>query len=174
MDVAPRDANAAGFQRTAGAAFGVCAIAPRAVAPGRPSGPVSSAALTTAPGAGIGAASGALGGGALGAATSANAQGSIQDQYNNAFAQCMLTLGSTVPGMGPTMTQQPAASTMANTSLTRPVQVELIRLGYMRGPADGALGPQTSAAISRFQSSVGIAPDGMPSTALLTRLQATQ
>jgi len=147
---------------------------------------VGAAALTTAlgaglgaaigggRGAGIGAASGALGGGALGAATSANAQGSIQDQYNNAFAQCMFTQGNTVPGMGPTMTQQPAASTVANTSLTRPVQSELIRLGYMRGPADGTLGPQTSSAISRFQSSVGMAPDGMPSTALLTRLQATQ
>jgi uncharacterized protein YcfJ len=61
-------------------------------------------------GAGIGAASGALGGAGLGAAGSANAQRSIQAQYDNAFAACMFSLGNTVPSMGPTMTQpQPIA-----------------------------------------------------------------
>jgi len=56
-------------------------------------------------GAGIGAAAGALGGGGLGAMRSSNAQNSIQAQYNNAFAQCMFSLGNSVPGMGPMMTQ---------------------------------------------------------------------
>ncbi len=61
-------------------------------------------------GAGIGAASGALGGAGLGAVGSANAQRSIQAQYDNAFAACMFSLGNTVPSMGPTMTQpQPIA-----------------------------------------------------------------
>jgi uncharacterized protein YcfJ len=52
-------------------------------------------------GAGIGAASGALGGTALAATQSSNAQGSIQAQFDNAFAACMWSLGNTVPGMGP-------------------------------------------------------------------------
>jgi hypothetical protein len=59
-------------------------------------------------GAGIGAASGALGGGAIGAASSANAQAGIQQQYDNAFAQCMYAHGNAVPGYGPMMVQSPA------------------------------------------------------------------
>src|SRR6516162_7210534 len=52
-------------------------------------------------GAGIGAASGALGGAGLAAVGSSNAQGSIQAQFDNAFAACMFSLGNTVPNMGP-------------------------------------------------------------------------
>jgi hypothetical protein len=54
-------------------------------------------------GAGIGAASGALAGGGLGALGTSNAQNAIQAQYNNAFAQCMFSLGNSVPNMGPMM-----------------------------------------------------------------------
>lgn len=59
-------------------------------------------------GAGIGAAAGALGGAGLGAVRASNAQNSIQAQYNDAFTQCMFSLGNAVPRMGPMMTQQPA------------------------------------------------------------------
>ena len=59
-------------------------------------------------GAGIGAGAGALGGAGIGASTSANAQGSIQYQYDNAFAQCMYAKGNLVPGGGPMMMQSPA------------------------------------------------------------------
>jgi hypothetical protein len=52
-------------------------------------------------GAGIGAASGALGGAGLAAVGSSNAQGSIQAQFDNAFAACMFSLGNTVPNIGP-------------------------------------------------------------------------
>src|SRR5262245_38196818 len=62
-------------------------------------------ALTTALGAGwggaIGAASGALGGAGIAAVGSSNAQGSIQAQFDNAFAACMFSLGNTVPNIGP-------------------------------------------------------------------------
>jgi hypothetical protein len=144
---------------------------------------VGAAALTTVVGAGLGAAigggrgaaigagAGALGGTGIGAATSSNAQLSIQDQYNNAYAQCMFTRGNMVPGMGPVMMQGTPAPNLA---LTRPVQIELIRLGYMGPPADGTLGPQTSTAISRFQGMAGMPVDGMPSAALLATLQATR
>jgi hypothetical protein len=63
------------------------------------------AAIGGGRGAGIGAASGALGGTAIGASGSANAQLSIQQQYDNAFAQCMFARGNMVPGFGPMMVQ---------------------------------------------------------------------
>lgn len=80
---------------------------------------VGAAALTTVLGAGlgaaigggrgaaIGAASGAGLGTGIGASTSSNAQLSIQQQYNNAYAQCMYSKGNAVPGYGPMMVQPP-------------------------------------------------------------------
>ena len=64
-------------------------------------------------GAGIGAAAGALAGGGLGARQTSNAQNSIQALYDNAFAQCMFSLGNAVPSMGPMMVrpQTPGGST---------------------------------------------------------------
>jgi outer membrane lipoprotein SlyB len=56
-------------------------------------------------GAGIGAAAGALGGTALAARNTANANASIQAQYDNAFASCMFSLGNAVPSMGPMMSR---------------------------------------------------------------------
>jgi len=143
---------------------------------------VGAAALTTAlgaglggaigggRGAGIGAASGALGGTGIGAVSSSNAQGGIQEQYNNAFAQCMFAKGNMVPGYGPMMVNAPPPP---QADLTRAVQTQLIRLGYMRGPADGVVGPMTGSAISQFQSVSGMPVDGMPSPPVLARLQAT-
>jgi uncharacterized protein YcfJ len=63
------------------------------------------AAIGGGQGAAIGAASGALGGAGLGAMRSSNAQGSIQAQYDNAFVQCMFSLGNSVPSGGPMMVQ---------------------------------------------------------------------
>ncbi len=151
---------------------------------------VGAAALTTVLGAGlgaaigggrgaaIGAASGALGGAGIGAASSSNEQMSIQEQYNNAFAQCMYAKGNMVPGYGPMMVQQPPPPPppMAggpDPNLTRAVQVQLIRLGYLHGAADGVFGPQTSNAISQFESVSGMPVDGTPSPPLLNRLQNT-
>ena len=131
------------------------------------------AAIGGGHGAAIGAASGAVGGGGIGALTSSNAQGSIQDQYNNAFAQCMFTKGNQVPGFAP-VAAAPAMAPATGGSLTQSVQVQLIRLGYLQGPADGVAGPQTSVAISNFQRAVGLPVDGTPSSALLARLQSTE
>lgn len=66
------------------------------------------AAIGGGQGAAIGAASGALGGAGLGAFQSSNAQNSIQAQFDNAFAQCMFSLGNTVPATGPMMVQPSA------------------------------------------------------------------
>jgi putative peptidoglycan binding protein len=148
---------------------------------------VGAAALTTVLGAGlgaavgggrgaaIGAASGAVGGTAIGAGMSSNQQYGIQQQYDNAFAQCMYAKGEMVPGYGPMMVQSPSPPPYGyDMDLTRAVQVQLMRLGYMRGPADGISGPQTSTAISQFESISGLPVDGMPSPPLLARLQATR
>lgn len=145
---------------------------------------VGAAALTTAlgaglgaaigggRGAGIGAAGGALGGAGIGASTSGTTQATIQQQFDNAYAQCMYTRGNMVPGYGPTMVQSPYAPA-SSPHLAREVQQELNRLGYLRSPADGTVGPQTSTAISQYQRATGMPIDGMPSPALLSRLQAT-
>jgi hypothetical protein len=130
------------------------------------------AAIGGGRGAGIGAASGALGGAGIGAATSSNAQLTIQQQYDNAFAQCMYTRGNAVPGYGPMMVQSPYAPAYGP-GLVRSVQVELNRLGYTRSVPDGVVGPQTSTAISQYQRATGMPVDGMPSPALLARLQST-
>lgn len=63
------------------------------------------AAIGGGRGAGIGAASGALGGAALAARRTNNANLSIQQQYDNAFASCMFSLGNQVPSMGPMMSR---------------------------------------------------------------------
>jgi hypothetical protein len=147
---------------------------------------VGAAAITTVLGAGlgaafgggrgaaIGAASGALGGAGIGAMSSSGEQYSIQQQYDNAFAQCMYAKGEMVPGYGPMMVQSPPPPPYgADMDLTRAVQVQLIRLGYLRGAADGVSGPQTGNAISQYESVSGLPVDGIPSPPLLARLQAT-
>jgi uncharacterized protein YcfJ len=122
-------------------------------------------------GAGVGAASGALGGAGIGAGMSSNEQPGIQQQYDNAYAQCMYARGNLVPGYGPMMVNAPPP--VLDTGLTYAVQQQLHRLGYLRNPPDGIAGPQTSAAISQFESVSGLPADGIPSAPLLQRLQAT-
>jgi hypothetical protein len=130
------------------------------------------AAIGGGRGAGIGAASGALGGTAIGAGSSSNEQMGIQQQYDNAYSQCMYAKGEMVPGYGPMMAQSsPPPPSGPDPGLTHAVQVQLIRLGYLRGGADGAMGPHTANAISLFESVSGMPVDGYPSPPLLDRLQ---
>jgi hypothetical protein len=132
------------------------------------------AAIGGGRGAGIGAASGALGGAGIGAMSSSGQQGGIQEQYNNAFAQCMYAKGEMVPGYGPMMVQpSPPPYYGADVDLTRAVQAQLVRLGYLRGAADGVAGPQTASAISQYEGVSGLPVNGLPSPPLLARLQAT-
>jgi hypothetical protein len=121
-------------------------------------------------GAAIGAATG-LGGGALyGAHTSGGAQGGIQQQYDNAFAQCMYSKGDQVPGWAPLPPPSPAA--MAD-PMVRATQSELVRLGYLHKTPDGIMGSKTRGAIVQFQQAKGLPADGVPSQRLLAALQAT-
>lgn len=131
------------------------------------------AAIGGGRGAAIGAGSGAVAGTGLGMGSSSNEQYSIQQQYDNAFAQCMYAKGNMVPGYGPMMVNAPPPPPMSGPELTRAVQMQLIRLGYLRGAADGAMGPMTSSAISQYESVSGLPVDGVPSPPLLARLQST-
>lgn len=130
------------------------------------------AAIGGGRGAAIGAGSGAIAGTGLGMGSSSNEQYGIQQQYDNAYAQCMYSKGNMVPGYGPMMVNSPPPGP-PDISLTAAVQQQLIRLGYLRGPADGVAGPQTASAISQYESVSGMPVDGMPSPPLLARLQAT-
>ncbi len=131
------------------------------------------AAIGGGRGAAIGAGSGAIAGTGLGMGSSSNEQYGIQQQYDNAYAQCMYSKGNMVPGYGPMMVNSPPPPGPPDMSLTAAVQQQLNRLGYLRGPADGVAGPQTASAISQFESVSGLPVDGMPSPPLLARLQAT-
>src|SRR5262249_46445142 len=86
------------------------------------------AAIGGGRGAGIGAASGALGGTAIGANMSSNEQMGIQQQYDNAFAQCMYAKGNMVPGYGPMMVNAPSGPPPGPPAgnLTYAVQQQLI------------------------------------------------
>jgi hypothetical protein len=134
------------------------------------------AAIGGGRGAAIGAGSGAIAGTGVGMGGSSNEQYGIQQQYDNAFAQCMYAKGNMVPGYGPMMVNAPPPPPPPpgyNGGLTAAVQQQLIRLGYLHGVADGVSGQQTSAAISQFESVSGLPVDGVPSPQLLARLQAT-
>jgi peptidoglycan hydrolase-like protein with peptidoglycan-binding domain len=53
----------------------------------------------------------------------------------------------------------------------RNIQAGLQRLGYDPGPADGRFGPQTEAAIRRFQQDNGLAVDGQPTASVWQQIQ---
>jgi hypothetical protein len=148
------------------------------------------ALLTTALGAGVGAAGGSLagdaGGGAalggalgagsgaaIGAANNSGDQMNIQAQYDNAFSQCMYAKGEQVPGYEPVRVASPAPVVAVPDPLVRATQSELIRLGFLKGGADGFSGPRTRGAIASFEQANGLAADGAASPRLLARLQAT-
>jgi Putative peptidoglycan binding domain len=123
-------------------------------------------------GAAIGAASGAGTGAAIGANGSSYDQMSIQQQYDNAFSQCMYAKGEQVPGFAPIAPPPPTASAGPD-PLVRSTQSELIRLGYLHSSADGYMGPKTSGAIASYEQANGMPVDGSPSPNLLARLQST-
>ena len=123
-------------------------------------------------GAAIGAAAGVGTGAAIGAANSQNDQMGIQQQYDNAFSQCMYAKGEQVPGFAP----QPVAMAVPSATpdpLVRSTQGELIRLGYLKGGADGFIGPKTRSAISGYELANGMPADGSPSSRLLAKMQST-
>jgi len=68
-------------------------------------------------------------------------------------------------------THPPPAETLSRQEMVAGIQRELNRLGYDAGPVDGQMGARTRSAIRDYQGAVGLARDGEPTMALLTRLQ---
>lgn len=62
---------------------------------------------------------------------------------------------------------------MDRTALVTETQARLNSLGYNAGPADGAMGPRTAAAIQSFERQIGLPQTGQPSAVLLERLRNT-
>jgi uncharacterized protein YcfJ len=121
-------------------------------------------------GAAVGAAAGAGVGSSMGGESSSNDQFNIQQQYNNAFSQCMYTKHDQVPGFAPAVAYGAAAQ--PPDPLVRSTQSELIRLGYLKGSADGHVGTRTRDAIANFEQANGLPSDGSPSPQLLAKLQS--
>lgn len=69
------------------------------------------AAIGGGHGAAIGAAGGAVAGTAVGGSTSSNKQKGIQEQYNDAYAQCMTSKGYQIQRPAPRVVYQPAPPT---------------------------------------------------------------
>ncbi len=139
---------------------------------------IGGAGGNAAAGAAIGAATGAGGGAIYGANASTAARYNIQQQYDDTFAQCMYAKGNQIPGFAPP--PAPVAYSIPSSApvavadpLVRETQSELIRLGYLRGQANGIMSPRTYAAIANFEQANGMPPDGIPSPRLLATLQST-
>ncbi len=135
---------------------------------------VGAAAGNAGAGAAIGAGVGAGAGTSVGAQNNANAQMSIQQQYDIAYSQCMYSKGDQVPGYAPIATAPPPHMVGGpDPALVHATQIELIRLRYLSGGADGAMGPMTSNAIRNYEHATGLPMDGAVSPSLLARLQST-
>jgi peptidoglycan hydrolase-like protein with peptidoglycan-binding domain len=88
----------------------------------------------------------------------------------------MYAKGEQVPGfapLAPLAPPPPPTAAGGPDSMVRATQVELVRLGYLEGGADGYMGPRTRGAISSFEQANGLPVDGSPSRTLLARLQST-
>jgi len=84
---------------------------------------------------------------------------SLMDAHNKLVAQVQ----ATQPNQ---LYEQRLGSDTAG-ALVADIQTELVRLGYLSGPADGQMGPRTRTAIMEFQSANRLLVDGNPSAALL-------
>jgi peptidoglycan hydrolase-like protein with peptidoglycan-binding domain len=123
---------------------------------------VSGAGIGAAGGAIIGAVTGIgpLGGALIGGAVGATA-GAVTDSSQ-------VNLGKPV-WRGSSGGSQTASAYDEGT--VRNIQAGLQRLGYDPGPADGRYGPQTEAAIRRFQQDNGLPVDGQPTASLWQQIQ---
>ncbi|HET6469797.1 MAG TPA: peptidoglycan-binding protein [Geminicoccaceae bacterium] len=64
----------------------------------------------------------------------------------------------------------PSSSRGLSTAEITAIQRDLHRLGYRPGPADGLVGPQLRAAVTRFEADAGLPVDGEPTSELAARV----
>jgi hypothetical protein len=127
--------------------------------------------------AGVGAAAGATVGTAVAAGNAQNATLTIQQQYDNAYSECMYAKGEQVPGFAPPAPPPPPPEPPAppkpkyDRALISEIQTELARIGLYSGGPDGQFGGRTRGAIKDFQKMKGLPADGVPSKAVLDELK---
>jgi lytic murein transglycosylase len=114
-----------------------------------------------------------LPGGAKGAAFLIFSNFHVIETYNTADAYVIAVghLADRIKGGAPIQ----AAWPREHRALTLPERIEMQNrlggAGFDPGGVDGKIGPLTVAAVRAFQRSVGLVPDGYPSTDILTRLR---
>jgi len=93
--------------------------------------------------------------------------------YNNstAYALGVALLGDAVIGRDGLKTAWPTRDKPLAEREVRELQRELDRRGYEVGDIDGRVGDRLQAAVRDYQESIGAAPDGYPTFALLRRLR---
>jgi lytic murein transglycosylase len=93
--------------------------------------------------------------------------------YNNATAYALgvALLGDAVMGRDGLRTAWPTRDKPLGEREVRELQRELDRRGYEVGDIDGRVGDRLQAAVRDYQESIGAAPDGYPTLALLRRLR---
>ncbi len=93
-------------------------------------------------------------------------------RYNNSnnYALAVGFLADRIRGGGPFVTPWPADEAMSAAQRME-IQRLLQQKGFNPGAIDGKLGTQSRDAIRAYQASVGLTPDGHPSSTLLDRLR---
>lgn len=89
---------------------------------------------------------------------------SLMDAHNKLVAQAQATQ--------PSQLYEQRRGSATQGALVADIQTELVRHGYLMGPADGAAGPKTTTAIQEYQRDQHLRVDGQPSAALLDHLRA--
>ena len=95
-------------------------------------------------------------------------------RYNNSdsYALAIGLLGDRIYGGPGVQASWPQDVLPLTRSDRREVQQRLTALGYDTQGTDGLIGPNSQAAIRRFQSANGLVPDGYASDRLLAQLRA--
>ncbi len=94
-------------------------------------------------------------------------------KYNNATSYAMGVghLGDRIAGGGPIVGSWPRGERELSRSEKIEMQERLTARGYDTDGTDGVIGPNTIAAIRRFQQSQGVTPDGFATAGLLAALR---
>lgn len=93
--------------------------------------------------------------------------------YNNStsYALGVALLGDAIVGRPGLSVGWPVRDRLLSESQIREMQTRLKKRGYDVGPIDGKAGEGLRGALRDYQESIGLAPDGYPTPALLARLK---
>jgi membrane-bound lytic murein transglycosylase B len=112
--------------------------------------------------------------GARGPAFAAYPNFRVIKRYNNAtsYALAVAHLAARIEGGPAFAAAWPRADRMLSRAETQELQRRLTALGYDTQGVDGIVGPNSRAAVRRFQAAEGMTPDGYVSAALLDAVRA--